>query len=325
MDRYQDGQPVAYKMLTKVLKKKQINHAYLFRSNYYLYAEDLALAFAKALICPQHYTNLNQCLNCNICWRIDNNNYNEIKIIKPDGLWIKKEQLISLQEQFSYKALEGVKRVYIMFEAEKMNLAAANCILKFLEEPAADIIAILVTNYPEKMLPTITSRCQIVSLKPNKIEDYLDYFTDVDNKTFLKLGLLQYQNEHLIKTFIGNPDNEKKIAAVIDFINQYENKHLDVLLKIKQLWYDYFKTKEDFILAFDIMLYFYKDILNYLCLKRIEVFNDYQVDVKNNAAINKADVIISKLRVILMIKEKIKGNLNLGLLLDKLIISLERS
>lgn len=325
MDRYRNGQPIAYKMLTRALKNKQLNHAYLFKANYYLDTEDFVLAFVKSLICPYHYTSFNRCLSCNICWRIDNNNYSEIKVIKPDGLWIKKDQLISLQEQFSYKALEGLKRVYIIFEAEKMNLSAANCMLKFLEEPATDIIAVLVTNYPEKMLSTIISRCQMISLRPNKIEDYLDHFAAIDNKTFLKLGLLQYQNEHLIKSFIDNPDNEKKLLAVINFINQYEENHLDVLLKLKNLWYDNFKTKEDFILAFDIMLYFYKDILNYLCLKKIEIFNDYQSDVKSNAAINKISGVVNKLQIILMIKEKIKGNLNLGLLIDKLIISLERS
>lgn len=324
MDRYQNGQPIAYKMLNKSFKTKQINHAYLLKANHYLYAEDLALAFAKTLICPYHYTNNNQCSGCNICWRIDNHNFSEIKIIKADGLWIKKEQVLSLQEQFSYKALEGARKVYIIFEAEKMNLSAANCMLKFLEEPASGIVAILVSNYPEKLLPTIISRCQIIPLKPNKLEDRFTSFANVNNQTVLKLGLLQYQNEHLIKAFVEDRHNEKKVEAVINFVNQYEKNHLDILLNIKKIWYDYFKSKEDFILAFDVMLFFYKDVLNYLCLKRIEVFNDYQEAIKISASHHKVLEVVDKLQAILMIKEKIKNNLNLGLLIDKFIISLEK-
>ena len=70
--------------------------------------------------------------------------YPEIKIIEPDGMWIKKEQLMELQEEFNKTAIEGSKRIYTILECEKLNKQAANSILKFLEEPNDDIIALLV-------------------------------------------------------------------------------------------------------------------------------------------------------------------------------------
>ena len=144
----------------------------------------MILAFVKILICPNHYTNKDKCHNCNTCFLIDNHSYPELKIIKPDGLWIKKEQLLGLQKQFSYKAIQGNKKVYIIYEAEKMNSSAANCMLKFLEEPEDDIIAILISNNIHQLLPTILSRCQIITFKQNKIEDYMEMFNDIKIKHY---------------------------------------------------------------------------------------------------------------------------------------------
>ena len=95
--------------------------------------------------------------------------YPEIKIINPDGLWIKKEQLDEIQKEFSTKAVFGTKKIYIINEADKMNSSAANSILKFLEEPVPNIIAILVTNNIYQLLDTIISRCQVISLRKNKL------------------------------------------------------------------------------------------------------------------------------------------------------------
>ena len=61
-----------------------------------------------------------------------------------------------------------MKRIYIIKECDKMNLQTANSILKFLEEPADNIIAILMTNNISKLLETIVSRCQLIRLNNTK-------------------------------------------------------------------------------------------------------------------------------------------------------------
>ena len=100
---------------------------------------------------------------------IDNNNYPDIKIIEPIGNTIKKSQMLDLQKEYSNKSLLNSKRIYIIKDAEKLNPASANTMLKFLEEPEDNIVAILVTNNRYHIINTIISRCQILTLKENNI------------------------------------------------------------------------------------------------------------------------------------------------------------
>lgn len=165
LDDFIFEQKIPYKILKNALQKNKISHAYLIETNNYTLSFPFALAFAKALQCPKKLTNKNNCGKCTQCDRINNGNFSEIKIIEPDGLFIKKEQLSDLQKEFSTKSIESNYKIYIIKNAEKLNISAANSILKFLEEPEENIIAILVANNRYKVIDTILSRCQIISLK----------------------------------------------------------------------------------------------------------------------------------------------------------------
>ena len=99
-----------------------------------------------------------------LCRKIDDDNYPEIKIVTPDGLLIKKQQILDLQLDFSRRAIEGSKRIYIIRDADKMRSETANSMLKFLEEPDNDVVAILMTNNFNNLLTTIISRCQVIRL-----------------------------------------------------------------------------------------------------------------------------------------------------------------
>ena len=69
-------------------------------------------------------------------------------------------------EKLSLRAGEGLYKTMIIFLPEKMNLDAANKLLKLLEEPPQGTLFLLVSHNPERLLPTIRSRCQLVALKP---------------------------------------------------------------------------------------------------------------------------------------------------------------
>ena len=66
------------------------------------------------------------------CEQIDSGSFGELKIIDSDGQWIKKEQLIDLKEEFSKKSINGKQKVYIINNADKLNVASSNSLLKFL-------------------------------------------------------------------------------------------------------------------------------------------------------------------------------------------------
>ena len=284
LDDYKDGQVIFYNVLSMAIKNNKISHDYLFENKGNDKYIEIILSFVKAILCPNNYFNNEKCGECLQCLRIENGNYPEIKIIKPEGMWIKKEQLMDLQEAFNKTAIEGSKRIYIILECEKLNKQAANSILKFLEEPNDGIIALLVTNNKDLVLDTIKSRCQDI--------------------------LILADNEVNFDSLMIND--------VLDFIRVLENKKKDTIIYAKPLWLTKFKDRNSFIKAIDIMIYFYNDVLLFKLGCDLKYFNNYYDDVTNiNGSI---DEIIKKMKILIENEYLIRYNLNLNLLINKIII-----
>ena len=309
-------QNIVYKTLINSVKNNKYSHAYLIETNGYSKGLNLAIAFAKYLLCPNSYSNNNNCGNCSQCMNIDKNEFIELKIIDPEGQWIKKSQLEELQDVFSKKSVIGNKKVYIINKAEKLNASSSNSLLKFLEEPEEGIIAILICENMYQLLSTIVSRCQVLSLK-NKMN--LDNLSTKD-----RLAHYLSNNKEDIENFISSEESIIKIEKVIEFIKYYEENHSNTLIYINRLWNEYFKEKTDIYNAFTMMLLFYKDVLNLKLGKVIEIYTDYVNDVNIIEEKNNLDEITSKINVIMDLREKIKFNINSNLLMDKLIIELGR-
>ena len=115
-----------------------------------------------------------------------------------------------------------------------------------------------------------------------------------------------------------------KLQKIINFPKYYENHHLDTIVYMSKVWHDFVKTKDDFVLAFEILIMYYKDVLSYLLNANIEYFNDYMNDIKEIASKNTILSICNKLKILLEYKEKIKFNVNTSLLMDKLVIAFEK-
>lgn len=162
-----------FKYVDNIIEYEKLSHAYLIEvDNYdddFLYVLD----FIKMIILNVKHDSLAYS-DLNVIKQIDNNEYVDLKIVEPDGLIIKKKQLIDLQEEFQNKSLLNNKRVYVIKEADKLNDASGNTILKFLEEPEDDIVAILVTTNRYKVIDTILSRCQIISMQSSSYELVID-------------------------------------------------------------------------------------------------------------------------------------------------------
>ena len=315
LDDFSLDQQIVYKTLINSVKNNKTSHAYLIETNGYSKSLDLAKSFAKYLLCPNNYSNNKKCNNCHQCENIDKNEFLELKIIEPDGQWIKKSQLEELQEMFSKKSIIGNKKIYIINKAEKLNISSSNSLLKFLEEPEEGIIAILIAENISQLLPTIVSRCQVLFLK-NKTNL-------IGLSTIEKIGHFLKDNNSDIIEYTSNERDEEKLNKVVDFIKYYEENHVQALIYVNKLWNEYFKEKEDIYDSFTIMLLFYKDVLNMKLNKNIEVFNDYVNIVEEMCKNNNLEEITSKINVIMDLREKIKFNININMLMDKLVIGLE--
>ncbi len=313
LEQFQEGQPVAYRILKNAIKNDEYSHAYIFETNGFYDSFNFVMAFIKCLLCPKKKTNKENCEDCHQCEVIDSGNFPEIKIINPEGMWIKKEQMQQLQSEFNEKALIGNKRIYIINHAEKLNKQSANSILKFLEEPENNIVAILLTENTYSILETIRSRCQIIRLKEEK--------GNPNDSEFEKIKKAISQN-HEEKEALNDEQVEIQIKKTIDFINYYEKNHLDTILYMNKLWHEAIKSKEEIIDAFDIIILYYKDLINLKLGKKTEIFNkttEMEKIVNNNKTIE----LCNKLNIIVDKKNQIKYNVNTNLFMDKLIIDME--
>lgn len=226
--------------INKLIEGNRVSHAYLIEINNdkdieYIYD------FIKMILCDCLYDKIDK--NNKTVNLIDSNNYPDIKIIEPDGNWIKKTQLLELQKEYSNKSLLGKKRIYLIKNAEKLNSSSANTMLKFLEEPEEDIIAILITNNRYHVLDTILSRCQILTLKEedyiieqeDEIMDLIECFIN-PNSFFLQYNYLI--NKEIVDKNIFKEKLVKIEQIFINYLNyKYEevnnnvNKDIYVLLK----------------------------------------------------------------------------------------------
>ena len=310
LDNFKSEQPISYKYLINSIRKNKTSHAYIIECNGYTKGYDFSIAFIKFLLCPNHYTNLTNCNNCYQCKIIDNHNFLELKIIEANGQWIKKEQLSELQKDFTRKAVIGGQKIYLIKDAEKMNQAAANSILKFLEEPSPGIIAILLTQNINQLMDTIISRCQIIHLEKDSNNE--------DKKKKIAGFIFNSQNE--INEFLEN-DAEFFIEFIMEYINYFEkNKYRTIILKNKK-YLEIFDDRKKMTIGLQIMILLYQDILNYILDKKLEYFDNIDI-IKNISLNNNIDTIYSKIKIIYSVIENINYNVNLNLVLDKLIIKM---
>lgn len=140
--------------------ENKFSHAFLFVTNDIDRCRNDVLELIKVISCPSSYSD--DCKTCNLCYQIDKGSLPNLIQIYPDGMNIKKEQILNIEEHFSAKPIYLKNNIYIINNADKLNKAAANTMLKFLEEPEDNILGFFITNNKEQMLDTIKSRCQII-------------------------------------------------------------------------------------------------------------------------------------------------------------------
>ena len=297
LDVYLDDQPIAVNIFKKAIEDNKISHAYLIDTNNYSKSFLLVLDFIKSILCSSNF--INDSSKLSICHQIDNGNYLELKIIEPDGAWIKKEQLLELQDLFSKEAIIGSKRFYVIKNCDKMNSYAANCILKFLEEPTSDVIAFLMTDNVSNLLETIVSRCQLINLN----SDFNKYYNTLD-----KLSI--------------DKDNVEILDNVLNFIEFLSNKKIESIVFIKSIWHCYFKNKDLVQIAIDLIIKYYYDLLLIKNNCSPCYYSDYNDHLIKISKLNTVNEILKKLDVLTKASSDLKFNLNLNLFIDKLIIDM---
>lgn len=170
------GHEWAIAMLRQSLASRRDTHAYLFSGPAGVGKALLALRLAQALNCESGSDT--PCLACRACRRIERGIHPDVRVasmqtqaasLKASDAARQKDLRIDTirewQRDMALRPYEGRRRVFILHDAERLNEEASNAMLKTLEEPPPFATLVLVAN-TLNLLPTITSRCQIVRLRP---------------------------------------------------------------------------------------------------------------------------------------------------------------
>lgn len=307
LEEYEKKEPIIYRQISNSIKNG-LSHAYLFELNDNIYAYEMIMSFVKKVLSNG---------DGNIAKRIDDGNYPELKHIFPDGQLIRKEQLEELQKSFSTISLENDKRFYIIHDSEKLNVAAANSLLKFLEEPSDGIIAILLTNNINLMLKTIVSRCQILTFSKNKLEDYIKFNQITSDITLHKLFFTIWKNKDELNEYHRN-----FVKKVIEFINYYEKNKLKTIV-YENRFFEEINDKIELNKFFECVILFYRDLLRYKFGSDVLYFDDYIDNIREFSCINTEEMIIKKINTLLEKVRLIKNNVNTSMFIDGIIIDME--
>ena len=153
------GQSHVVTTLTNAIRSGQIAHAYLFAGPRGVGKTTTARLLAKALNCVNGPT-ITPCNACSFCREITEGR--SVDVLEIDGASNNKvEQIRSfLLESIKYTPSQGKHKIYIIDEVHMLTKEAFNALLKTLEEPPAHVYFIFATTDPQKVLPTILSRCQ---------------------------------------------------------------------------------------------------------------------------------------------------------------------
>lgn len=162
------GQEMAVSLLSRALEQGT-SHAYLFSGPPGVGKTEAAMAFAAGLACPE-----GGCGTCATCRRVQEGLHPDVRIVAPEGNSILLRQITDDKGSGEEKPViqdaalrpyevNSRAKVFIISETDTLTVEAANALLKTLEEPPGHVYFILVTDRPERVLPTIASRCQLVA------------------------------------------------------------------------------------------------------------------------------------------------------------------
>lgn len=260
--------------------ENQLSHAFLIETNDQDHCLKDLKKVLKEIICEQKYEE--NCIKCNLCHLVETEQLPSLEIVRLEGQNIKKEQILELKQKFSTVPIFTKYNIYIILNAEKFNSSSANTILKFLEEPEEGILGFFISNNEENMIDTIKSRCQIVSV----------FYDNIEEKISLDQIAIRYLKEvHESKDF--------SLIVNRDFFLELDFK--------KDLYQLFFQS------IFQIYYEFYQISLGQKSLE--EKYNILKFLLENNSKF-----FLKQLNLVKQLEEELSYNVNINLLLDRFVL-----
>ena len=334
------------RILAALLHREALPHALLFTGIEGLGREAVAVALAMACNCLQRnsgektvaqntrregghrkydsISSVEACGTCKACRKIESGNHPDIIHIKPAGPIIKIAQVRALIHALAMKPYEASTRVVIIRDAQTMNPAAGNALLKILEEPPERTILILIATQTMDLLPTIVSRCQHIRFKPISainLENLLINEHGLNRKDAVAISAMANGSFSRAKAMIsGNWINRRNwILEEIKLLSSRPVGH--ILALAERLARD----KEAISEALEVIKFWLRDLIIARYNPAKIIHQDIADEIK--AISQKTDVtsLLSKLDLIHATQNSIQVNTNARLALEVMLMKLARS
>lgn len=314
-------QPFIYNTFINSLKFNKVSQAYLIKGSDGTPTLDIALFLAKTLICEE--PSPLACSSCLNCIRFEEGNYADFMLIDGSKNTIKVGDIENLQKFLSSSSLEKQgKKIYIINRLENANKEAVNALLKTLEEPSSSVYAFITTQNEAKLLPTIISRCQILSLLPI-------------NKTIVKQNAINegvlLEDADILSYFYCDVEVIKQKSEEENYKEQkkllYETLNALTISSEEAIYYAQtnlikkIKTKEDARLYIDLLSIAFKDILHIQNNQPLVLEGaKEQIDTLSKKYKNVSSIYLE----IMLSRGQIEDNVNLSLLLQHIFIYIRK-
>lgn len=160
-------------ILLNTVKDGRLGHSYIFSGPSGVGKKLFAIEFAKLINCTVGIDRRKDDCSCSSCSKIEKMIHPDVCLFEYEGQkTIKIDQIrTDIEKRIFLSPFESRHKIFIIDDAERMNINAQNAFLKTLEEPPADSIIILVTESINFIIPTIKSRCQILNFSPVESEN----------------------------------------------------------------------------------------------------------------------------------------------------------
>lgn len=308
----------------RLIANKQLVHAYLLTGAKGIGKRELAMWIAQGIFCQENHQG-QPCLVCSECQRIQNEQHPDVVMIAPQGLSIKVDQIRYLKAEFSKSGVESKRKIFIIEDAEKMTVNAANSLLKFLEEPSGEVTAFLLTSHLNQILPTIVSRCQLVEVPALTKEQLKAKLTATGNFTKNQVQLLsQLTDSEQAAQELGSKEGFLELVETLwqwfyNILRNKERSFVDVQVSIMP----YVNDRQDqelileliSLLARDMMLVKYQRYEEVAFVKYLDKLEDVSLHLKPEQIVNGVELVLTT-------PKQLKMNITLQNILEHLTLKL---
>lgn len=313
--------------LQNAIRLGKVSHAYILSGEKGSGKKLLANTFAMALQCEKK--GVDPCQECRSCKKAMSRNHPDIIYTtheKPNSIGIEdiRTQLI---EDVMIKPYCSSYKIYIIDEAEKLTLQAQNALLKTIEEPPAYAVILLLTSNMETFLPTITSRCVKLNLRPVQESMVKDYLME-------KMHLPDYQAQMDAAFSQGNIGKARQMAESDEF-NLMTEQALRILKKSNELeLYEMVEMikelsaeKQNIDEYLDLFAMWFRDVLFFKATKEVDglMFKDQLNYIKERAKKSSYEGIEKIIDAIGTAKDRLHANVNFDLVMELLFLTIREN